>query len=34
MTVKPYELEQLGDPERDETADKLAKEINEEDLVT
>ncbi len=33
MTVKPYELEQFGDLERDEIVDKLAEEIDEEDLV-
>ncbi|KAA9396036.1 NADH-quinone oxidoreductase subunit B [Haloarcula sp. CBA1130] len=33
VTVKPYELEQFGDLERDELVDKLASEIDEEDLV-
>ncbi len=33
VTVKPYELEQFGDLERDEIVDKLAAEIDEEDLV-
>ncbi|WP_049944744.1 NADH-quinone oxidoreductase subunit B [Haloarcula marismortui] len=33
VTVKPYELEQFGDLERDELVDKLASEIDEDDLV-
>jgi len=33
VTVKPYELEQFGDLERDELVTKLASEINENDLV-
>ncbi|QUJ74683.1 NADH-quinone oxidoreductase subunit B (plasmid) [Haloarcula marismortui ATCC 33800] len=33
VTVKPYELEQFGDLERDELVDKLASEIDEDDLI-
>ncbi|MFU1783374.1 NADH-quinone oxidoreductase subunit B [Haloarcula japonica] len=33
VTVKPYELEQFDDLERDELVDKLASEIDEDDLV-
>ncbi|AUG49087.1 NADH dehydrogenase [Haloarcula taiwanensis] len=33
VTVKPYELEQFGDLEQDELVDKLASEIDEDDLV-
>ncbi|MFY4813688.1 NADH-quinone oxidoreductase subunit B [Haloarcula sp. AONF1] len=33
VTVKPYELEQFGDLKRDELVDKLASEIDEDDLV-
>ena len=33
VTVKPYELEQFGDLERDELVDKLAADIDEESLV-
>ena len=33
VTVKPYELQQFGDLEEDELVQKLAAEINEEDLV-
>jgi NADH-quinone oxidoreductase subunit B len=33
VVVKPYELEQFGDLERDEIVDKLADQIDEEDLV-
>ena len=33
MTVKPYELEQFGDLERDELVQHLADEIDEDDLV-
>ncbi|MXR50532.1 NADH-quinone oxidoreductase subunit B [Halovenus sp. WSH3] len=33
VTVKPYELEQFGDLDRDELVDELASEIDEEDLV-
>ena len=33
VVVKPYELEQFGDLERDEIVDELAKEIDVDDLV-
>ena len=33
VTVKPYELEQFGDLDDDELVQKLASEIDEEDLV-
>jgi len=33
VTVKPYELEQFGDLEQDELVQKLAADIDEEDLV-
>jgi NADH-quinone oxidoreductase subunit B len=33
VTVKPYELEQFGDLERDELVQHLADQIDEEDLV-
>ncbi len=33
VTVKPYELQQFGDLDRDELVDELAGEIDEEDLV-
>jgi len=33
VTVKPYELEQFGDLERDEIVDQLAEEIDEDTLV-
>ncbi|MFB6254764.1 MAG: NADH-quinone oxidoreductase subunit B [Halobacteriaceae archaeon] len=33
VTVKPYELEEFGDLERDELVEKLADEIDEETLV-
>ncbi|PSQ08779.1 NADH-quinone oxidoreductase subunit B [Halobacteriales archaeon QS_5_68_33] len=33
VTVKPYELEQFGDLERDELVEKLADRIDEDDLV-
>jgi NADH-quinone oxidoreductase subunit B len=33
VTVKPYELEQFGDLERDELVEHLADQIDEEDLV-
>ncbi|EMA26524.1 NADH dehydrogenase/oxidoreductase [Haloarcula argentinensis DSM 12282] len=33
VTVKPYELEQFGDLKRDELVDKLASEIDEDDLA-
>ncbi|MUV88698.1 NADH-quinone oxidoreductase subunit B [Halapricum sp. CBA1109] len=33
VTVKPYELEEFGDLERDELVDHLAQEIDEETLV-
>jgi NADH-quinone oxidoreductase subunit B len=33
VTVKPYELEEFGDLERDELVQELASEINEDDLV-
>ena len=33
VTVKPYELEEFGDLERDEIVEKLAKDIDEESLV-
>ncbi|ELY60588.1 NADH-quinone oxidoreductase subunit B [Natronolimnohabitans innermongolicus] len=33
VVVKPYELEQFGDLERDELVQKLADDIDEEDLV-
>ena len=33
VTVKPYELEQFGDLDRDEVVDHLASEIDEETLV-
>ena len=33
VTVKPYELEQFSDLDRDEVVDKLAEEIDEDDLV-
>ncbi|MFC7194708.1 NADH-quinone oxidoreductase subunit B [Halosimplex aquaticum] len=33
VTVKPYELEQFGDLERDELVEKLADQIDEDDLV-
>ncbi|AJF27669.1 NADH dehydrogenase (plasmid) [Haloarcula sp. CBA1115] len=33
VTVKPYELEQFDDLERDELVDKLASEIDDDDLV-
>jgi len=33
VTVKPYELEQFGDLERDELVDKLSEEIDQETLV-
>ncbi|AHB68337.1 NADH dehydrogenase (plasmid) [Haloarcula hispanica N601] len=33
VTVKPYELEQFDDLERDELVDKLASKIDEDDLV-
>ena len=33
VTVKPYELEQFGDLERDELVDHLAQDIDRETLV-
>ena len=33
VTVKPYELEQFGDLEQDELVERLAEEIDEDDLV-
>ncbi len=33
VTVKPYELDEFGDLERDELVQELASEINEDDLV-
>jgi NADH-quinone oxidoreductase subunit B len=33
VTVKPYELEQFSDLERDEVVDQLAEEIDEDTLV-
>ena len=33
VTVKPYELEQFGDLDRDEVVEKLADQIDEDDLV-
>jgi NADH-quinone oxidoreductase subunit B len=33
VTVKPYELEEFGDLERDEVVQKLADQIDEDDLV-
>ncbi|PSQ38717.1 NADH-quinone oxidoreductase subunit B, partial [Halobacteriales archaeon SW_12_71_31] len=33
VTVKPYELEQFGDLERDEVVEQLAEEIDEDTLV-
>ncbi len=33
VTVKPYELQQFGDLDRDELVDELASDIDEEDLV-
>ncbi len=33
VTVKPYELEQFGDLPRDEVVEKLADQIDEDDLV-
>ena len=33
VTVKPYELEQFNDLERDELVDSLADQIDEDELV-
>jgi NADH-quinone oxidoreductase subunit B len=33
VTVKPYELEEFGDLERDELVQHLADQIDEDDLV-
>jgi len=33
VTVKPYELEQFSNLDQDEVVDKLADEIDEDDLV-